>query len=208
MTDAALSQSDSSARGARSGRPWVLIVVLLVCGFFGEWAAGALTIDKITTAADPSAALDCNFSVLVQCGKNLGSWQGAAFGFPNPILGVACWAAPIVVAMALIAGARFANWFWWLFNVGHAFALGFCIWLMSQSVFDLGTLCPWCMLTWAVSILSFWVLTGHNLREGRFGAWGVGLGRFLVGWWPLVTLVSYLIIALIAQLRLDYLSML
>ncbi len=184
----------------------MLIVVLLVCAALGEWAAGSLTMDKITTAVDPNAALDCNFSVIVQCSKNLGSAQGAAFGFPNPILGLVCWAAPLVVAMALIAGARFANWFWWLFNVGHAFALGFCIWLMIQSIYVLGTLCIWCMLTWTVSILSFWVLTGHNLREGRFGGWGRGLGRFLGTWWPLVTIASYLIVALIAQLRLDFLS--
>ena len=70
------------------------------------------------------------------------------FGFPNPILGLAGWVAPIVVGFAILAGARFARWFWWLFELGMAFAFVFVIWLIGQSIFVLGTLCPWCMVTW------------------------------------------------------------
>ena len=31
---------------------------------------------------------------IVQCGTNLSSWQGAVFGFPNPIIGLAGFVAP------------------------------------------------------------------------------------------------------------------
>ncbi len=190
-------------------KPWLLISVLLVSGIAGMWAAFALAMDKILVLQDPNAELGCNFSVIVQCGANLESWQGAVFfGVPNPFWGLIGWVAPIVVAMAMLAGARFGRWFWLLFNLGHAAALAFCIWLMAQSIFVIGTLCPWCMLTWAAAILSFWTLTGYNLRQGRFGAWGRRLGAGLYSWAPLVTLLSYLVIAVIAQLRLDYLSML
>ncbi len=209
MTDTALSRPGNrteSDRAEAGGRPWFLIVILLLCGAVGLWAAGALTVDKIAVAADANASLDCNFSVLIQCGKNLGSWQGAVFGFPNPILGLVCWCAPIVVAMGLIAGARFASWFWWLFNLGHLFAFGFCIWLMDESILSLGTLCPYCMLTWTVAILSFWALTFHNAKEGRFGAWAVRPGTALYTWSPLVAVGCYVIIAVIAQLRLDVLA--
>ena len=44
--------------------------------------------DKILVLENPEADLDCNFSIIVQCGKNLGSWQGEILGFPNPILGL------------------------------------------------------------------------------------------------------------------------
>ncbi|HQI65633.1 MAG TPA: vitamin K epoxide reductase family protein, partial [Rhodoglobus sp.] len=76
MTDAAVPR-----------RPLSLAIVLIVTGAVGWYAALALTLDKLAVLANPEADLDCNFSVIVQCGKNLGSWQGAILGFPNPIIG-------------------------------------------------------------------------------------------------------------------------
>ena len=187
-------------------RPWSLIAVLLVTGAAGLWASFALTLDKLAVLENPAADLDCNFSLLVQCSANLNSWQGSAFGFPNPLIGLMGFVAPIAVAIAVLAGARFQRWFWILFNLGVAGALAFCVWLMGQSIFVLGTLCPWCMLTWAAVIPMFWTLTFRNLREGVYGDGARRAGRALYAWTPLVTLVSYLVVALVAQLRLDWLS--
>ncbi len=187
-------------------RPWFLIVVLLVTGAAGLIASYALTMDKIAVLMDPNADLDCNFSLIVQCGANLASWQGSVFGPPNPVIGLMGFVAPVAVSVALMAGARFQTWFWLVFNAGVAGALAFCIWLMGQSIFVLGTLCPWCMLTWAAVILMFWTLSFWNLRAGRFGAWGRRVGTALYSWAPLFAIVSYLIIAVVAQVRLDVLS--
>lgn len=189
-------------------RPLSLAIVLIVTGAVGWYAALALTLDKLAVLANPEADLDCNFSVIVQCGKNLGSWQGAILGFPNPIIGLGGFVAPIAVGVALLAGATFARWFWIAFNVGVAGAFAFCLWLAYQSIFNLGTLCPWCMLVWSMVIPMFWALTLFNAREGRFGSGLVRLGDRLYGWVPVITLAGYLIIAIVAQLRLDLLSML
>jgi uncharacterized membrane protein len=142
----------------------------------------------------------------VQCGKNLGSWQGSLLGFPNPILGLAGFVAPIAVGVALLAGAHFARWFWIAFNVGVAGAFAFCLWLAFQSIFNLGTLCPWCMLVWSATIPMFWTLTLYNAREGVFGAALERLGSRLYSWVPAITVGTYLVIAIVAQLRLDVLS--
>jgi len=189
-------------------RPLSLAIVLIVTGAVGWYAALALTLDKLAVLANPEADLDCNFSVIVQCGKNLGSWQGAILGFPNPIIGLGGFVAPIAVGVALLAGAAFARWFWIAFNIGVAGAFAFCLWLAYQSIFNLGTLCPWCMLVWSMVIPMFWALTLFNAREGRFGSGLVRLGDRLYGWVPVITLAGYLIIAIVAQLRLDLLSML
>ncbi|GHF24121.1 vitamin K epoxide reductase family protein [Pseudolysinimonas yzui] len=186
-------------------RPIALAIFLIVAGALGWWASFSLTVDKFLLLVNPEADLDCNFSVLVQCGKNLDSWQGAVFGFPNPILGLGGFVAPIAVGVGLLAGARFANWFWIAFNVGLAGALGFVIWLISQSIFVLGTLCPWCMLVWSVTIPLFWIVTARNLAEGAFGDRVTGFGRALRSWAIPVTIVCYAVVALIAQLRLDVL---
>ena len=117
-------------------------------------------------ARESGGDLDCNFSLLVQCGENLNSWQGEVFfGLPNPLWGLGGFVAPIAVGVALLAGARFARWFWIAFAIGVAGALAFCIWLMSQSFFSLHTLCPWCMLVWAVTILLFWTVWLHVLSK-------------------------------------------
>ena len=189
-------------------RPKALAVWLIIAGVIGWWAAFSLTMERVHLLANPDAILGCDISPLVQCGKNLASWQGSLFGFPNPILGLTGWMAPIVVGVAILAGARFARWFWWLFEVGVTLALVFVIWLIGQSIFVLGTLCPWCMVTWAVTIPTFYAVTLHILRTGILPAPAVirsGADR-LMGWVPLLAVISYAIVAVLAQLRLDVLG--
>ena len=189
-------------------RPTVMAVWLVIAGVIGWWAAFSLTIEKFHALTNPGEAASCDFSPLVQCSKNLESWQGSVFGFPNPILGLTGWVAPIVVGMAILAGARFARWFWICFWAGIAFAFAFVIWLISQSIYILGTLCPWCMVTWAVTIPTFYVVTIHLFRANIVPV-SDGVRRAadrLMGWVPLMAVVSYAIIAVLAQVRLDVLE--
>jgi uncharacterized membrane protein len=187
-------------------RPIALAVFLIVAGILGWWASFALTVDKFLLLENPSADLDCNFSLLVQCGANLDSWQGAVFGFPNPLLGLGGFVAPIAVGAALLAGARFDRWFWALFNLGLAGALAFVIWLISQSVYVLGTLCPWCMLVWTVTIPLFWIVTFRNAAEGVFGRGLVAAGRAAQAWAIPVIIVSYAVVFLLAQMQFDIIT--
>jgi uncharacterized membrane protein len=184
-------------------RPIAFAVFLIVVGALGWWAAFSLTVDKFLLLENPETDLDCNFSFLVQCGVNLSSPQGAVFGFPNPLLGLGGFAAVIAVGVSLLAGARFARWYWIAFNVGIAGALTFVIWLIGQSIFVLNKLCPWCMLVWLVTIPLFWIVTSRNLADGVFGQRLVGLGRFLRSWAIPIVIVCYAVVALIAQLRLE-----
>ena len=189
-------------------RPTALAVWLIIAGAIGWWAAFSLTMERLHLLENPDAILGCDISPLVQCGKNLESWQGSVFGFPNPILGLTGWVAPIVVGVAILAGARFARWFWRLFVAGVALAFVFVIWLIGQSIFVLGTLCPWCMVTWVVTIPTFYAVTLHVLRSGIIPApRGIRNGADrLMSWVPLLAVVSYAIIAIIAQVRLDVLG--
>ncbi|PSL39687.1 putative membrane protein [Labedella gwakjiensis] len=189
-------------------RPIALSLLLIVSGVVGWWAAFSLTIEKFEALENPGRAAGCDFSVLVQCSENLNSPQGSLFGFPNPILGLAAWIAPIVVGVALLSGARFARWFWMLFWLGFVGAITFVVWLISQSIFVLGTLCPWCMVTWSVTIPSFFAVTSYVLAEGALplGARARRAGRVLLRWVPLATVLAYVVVAVIAQLQLDVLN--
>jgi uncharacterized membrane protein len=186
-------------------RPIGLAVFLVVAGVIGLYSSFDLTLEKIQTLIDPAYVPSCNISPLVTCGPNMASWQGSLFGFPNPIIGVAAFMAPILVGVAILAGARFATWFWVLFNLGIALGLAFVIWLMIQSIFVLGTLCPYCMLVWLVVIPMFWYVTAFNLREGRFGNRGASreIAALVFPWVWTLAILSYLVIVVLAQLRLD-----
>ena len=201
------TQTAPPATAELERRPTVLAVWLIIAGVIGWWAAFQLTVDKFTALEHPGGQASCDFSILVQCTANLNAWQGSVFGFPNPIIGVTCWVAPIVVGMAILAGARFAKWFWFLFWCGFVFAFGFIIWLMSQSIYatNLHTLCPWCMTTWAVVIPSFYAVTLHLFRIGVFpvGEKGRRVADRLMAWVPLATFVSYVIILLMAQFEMN-----
>ncbi|MEJ3404038.1 vitamin K epoxide reductase family protein [Rathayibacter sp. YIM 133350] len=192
---------------ARTKPPILLGSLLAILGAIGLWAAFDLTLEKFHVLEHPGSKASCDFSVVVQCGANLASWQGSLFGFPNPVIGVICWSVVITIGVALLARAAFATWFWIGFNVGVLGALVFVIWLMGQSIFVLGTLCPWCMVTWAVVIPLFWIVTLNNLRTGVFPV-GQRVRSFADAaytWIPLITLVCYLVVAIIAQARLDVL---
>ena len=191
-----------------SRRPIGLGIFLILAGVIGWWAAFQLTVEKFSLLTNPNEQLGCDFSLLVQCKANLESWQGSLFGFPNPIIGLARWVAPVVVGAAMLAGARFNRWFWILFNIGVVGALALVIWLISQSVFVLGTLCPWCMVTWSVTIPVFWAVTLRNFSSGVFGV-PPRARRFFTsayGWVPALTIVSYIVVALVAQAGLDILN--
>lgn len=183
-------------------RPTGLAIWLILAGMIGWFAAYSLTMERFHLLMDPGSSAACDFSVLVQCTANLESWQGSVFGFPNPILGLAGWVAPIVVGAAMLAGARFARWFWLGFWAGVTLALGFVIWLITQSIFELGTLCPWCMVTWSVTIPTFFAVTVHLLRTGIFtpSTRVMALGDRLMVWVPLATIIAYAAVILTAQL--------
>ena len=187
--------------------PVGLAIFLIIAGAIGFAAAFALTLDKFTMLQDPTAQLSCNFSVLVGCSTNLGSWQGAVFGFPNPLIGVAAWSVVITIGAAILAGARFARWFWLGLNVGVAGALAFVIWLMGQSFFVLDVLCPWCMVTWTVTIPVFLAVTLYNLKTGIIPG-SARVPRMAAGaysWIFVITIACYLIAATVAQLQMDFL---
>ena len=189
----------------RPARPVALAVFLVVAGALGLLAAFELTLEKILTLSNPDYVPACNVGVLVGCSVNLGSDQGALFGFPNPLIGLMAWPVVITTGVALLAGARFARWYWIGLNVGLTGALAFVIWLIAQSIYVLDVLCPWCMLTWAVTIPVFLVVTLRNLREGAIPASPAvrRVADTLMGWVVVITIACYAVVILLAQAQMN-----
>lgn len=192
----------------RADRPWIFGGALVVAGIAGLTAAFNLSVDKVTVILSPSNGISCNLSILVNCGKNLGSWEGALFGFPNPLIGLGGFAVVLMIGIAVLAGVSYRRWWWIAFNAGVLLAFAFITFLIISSVYVIGTLCLWCALVWVVTIPTFWLVTIRNLKEGNVRV-GVRATRFWTGaytWIPLLTLVCYLIIFFIYETYLDLLA--
>ncbi len=187
-------------------RPTAFAIFLIVVALLGLAAAFALTYEKFFHLMHPETTPSCDFSIVVQCGKNLSSWQGSLFGFPNPLIGLMAWPVVITSGVALLGGSTFARWFWRAFGVVSLLAFVFVIWLFAESVFELGTLCPWCMVTWVATISLVVVFKGWSFKNGVWGdaPWLRSLGTKVLSWSPTIILVILVIEAVIAQIRLDW----
>lgn len=193
---------------ARADRPRIFGVVLVIAGLAGLTAAYNLSVDKVTVILSPDTALSCNVSPIVACGKNLGSWQGSLFGFPNPLIGLGAFAVVLVVGIAVLGGVRYSRWWWVAFNVCVMAAFAFITFLIVSSVYFIGTLCLWCALVWSVTIPTFWLTTIRNFKDGNLKV-GPRATRFWASaytWVPLITLVCYLLVLIIFQTRLNLLG--
>lgn len=192
----------------RNSRPVAFAIFSLVAGAVGWFASFELLTEYIKTLQLTDYVPNCNVSILVTCGPNMDSWQGSILGFSNTIIGVAAFMAPMFVGAALLAGARFSRWFWVTYQVGLLLGIVFVFWLFSQSVFVLGTLCPWCMVVWSVTIPLFWFTLPQPYASGEVAVSPRTRALFtqLRSWAWVLVLICVIAIAFLAQVQLDWIA--
>ena len=76
-------------------------------------------------------------------------------------------AEPVVITIAIagLGGVRFPRWFMFSAQVVYTIGLGFAYWLFHQAMFDIGALCPWCLLITLATTLVFFEMTYVNIRD-------------------------------------------
>lgn len=180
-----------------------------IAGIVGLVAAAVLLIEKVALLEDPSYVPSCSINPILSCGSIMRTSQAEAFGFPNPLLGVAAFPIVVTTGVALLAGATLRRWYWRGLLVGTIAGVAFVHWLIFQSLYRIGALCPYCMVVWVVTIAIFWytalrmATTSVALTRGPIGP-AVRLAREYHG---VILTVWYLAIAvLIARRFWDYWS--
>ena len=171
-----------------------LSLLLAIGGVIGFAAALDLLIERIELLKDPSYVPSCSFNPVLSCGSVMETWQAQAFGFPNPIIGVASFAAVTTIGVVLLTGGLLPRWFWLGLQAGTVFGAGFITWLAYQSLYNIEALCPYCMVVWTVMIPIFVYVTAHNVQAGHLPA-PVGVRNFLVRNKALIVLAWYLVFA-------------
>ncbi|WP_149955554.1 vitamin K epoxide reductase family protein [Zafaria cholistanensis] len=156
---------------------WLVVVTGVV-----SWLASAiLVLERLALYRDAGHTTSCDINPWVSCGTVMKSWQASLFGFPNPLIGIVGFGIVVTVGMALLAGARFARWYWIGFQAGITLAFAFCVWLWSQALYQIGALCIYCMVVWAMVIPLFVYTTVRNLRAGVIPA-GPRVRAFAAEW--------------------------
>lgn len=168
--------------------------ILVVSGAIGIIAAIELIVQKISVLSDPTFVPNCDINPILSCGSVINTEQASLFGFPNPILGVIGFTIVIMFGVLLFAGIQLPNWMWLSLNAGALVAMIFVVWLVSQSLYVIGALCPWCMVVWSITIPIFWQITTDNLAAKRI-SFGTSVSEIVVTLKWILVAATYLIIA-------------
>jgi uncharacterized membrane protein len=140
---------------------------MLVSACLSLTASFVLAVDALRLAENPDVDLSCNINAVISCATVGSSWQAQLFGFPNAFLGLVAEPVVITVAVASLGGVRFPRWFMFTAQVVYTVGVAFAYWLFYQAMFNIGALCPWCMLVTVSTTLVFSTLTHVNIRDGN-----------------------------------------
>ena len=170
----------ADVRVGRASAWWILIA-----GVIGLLSSANLLIEKIAMLKNPDYVPSCSINPVVACGSVINTPQAAVFGPPNPLYGVIGFTVVIVTGVLALAKVPLPRWYWMGLMTGTGLALVFVHWLKYETLYDIGALCPYCMVVWAVTIPLFAVVAPIALRPLA----GNRVARFLYNWrWPLVAL--------------------
>ncbi|MCN9240789.1 vitamin K epoxide reductase family protein [Streptomyces sp. RY43-2] len=164
------TEREPAAASGAVGGSRAFALLLAITGAAGVLSAWVITLDKFKIlegkVSGKTFTPSCSINPIISCGSVMESKQAGVFGFPNPMLGLVCYGIVVCVGVTLLVGARFPRWYWLTFNAGTLFGVGFCTWLMFQSLYRINALCLWCTLAWIATLVMFWYVTSFNIRNG------------------------------------------
>jgi uncharacterized membrane protein len=183
----------------RSSALWVLLA-----GVIGLAAALTLTVEKIELLINPDYVPSCSLNPVLSCGSVMITPQASLFGFPNPLIGIVSFTVVLVTGALALAKVNLPRWYWAGLAVGTLLGTVFVHWLIFQSLYRIGALCPYCMVVWAVTIPLLVVATSIAVQPERSGN---AVLRTIHTWrWSLVTLWFTGVLLLILERFWNYWS--
>jgi uncharacterized membrane protein len=171
--------------------------ILIVGSIIGLFASFILTVDTIIFIKNPNTNIPCNINPLVSCTNVASKWQSEIFGFPNALLGIVAFSMLLAIGIMLFSGGRAKKPLWLLVNLGTLAAMIFVLWFFFESVYSIGSLCIYCMITWAVTWPLFLYTTVWNFRENHFDNKGEKFFHFISKYHAQILIAWYAIIILL-----------
>ena len=161
---------------------------VLIAGVIGLIASATLTAEKIKILLNPSYVPSCNVNPIVSCGSVMTTPQASVLGFPNSMIGIAAFTVVTVTGMLTVTKVPLPRWYWLGLAAGMLAGAAFVHWLIFQSLYRIGALCPYCMVVWVATISLLVVVASIAFRpsgESHSSAVTRGLYRWR---WSITTL--------------------
>ena len=178
---------------------------VLIAGVIGLVSSMTLTVEKIDILANPAYIPSCNINPILSCGSVMVTPQASALGFPNPLLGIMAFTVVVVAGVLAVAKVPLPQWFWIGTTVGLLVGAVFVHWLIFQSLYRIGALCPYCMVVWVVTITLLVVVSSIVLRPAL--ADSNALVQVLFQWRWSITALWFTAVFLLIMVRFwDYWS--
>jgi uncharacterized membrane protein len=171
-------QDSAPPSAAQSVVPRASAWWILIAGVIGLIASATLAIEKIELLLNPAYVPSCNLNPIVSCGSVMTTPQASALGFPNPLIGIGAFAVVTVTGVLAVTKVPLPRWYW--FGIVH--------WLIYQSLYRIGALCPYCMAVWVATISLLVVVA--SIAFGPSGEHRGGIvARELYHWrWSIATI--------------------
>lgn len=206
-----MQDTDTAVADEAIGRPqepslrsrrW-LFTEMLIFAALSLLASFVLSWDAILIARNPDVVLSCSINPILDCVKVASTWQASVFGFPNAFLGLISEPVVLTIAVASLAGTKFPRWFMFTANVVYLLGVIFAYWLLYQSTFVIGALCPWCLLVTVSTTFVFVSMTHWNILENNLFLRPRAQLRalaFVRGGWLSISLVVWLTVMALVEI--------
>ena len=140
------------------GNQKLLYGILTIGATVGFLASFLQMLEKITLLKNAHSILTCNLNSVFNCSNILNAHQSSVFGFPNSLLCISFFA--IMLSSGLIGwlGGIVPRIVRFAYQAMALFFVGFGFWYFWQSIFNIGSLCIYCLFcyTGVLAINGVW----------------------------------------------------
>lgn len=171
-------------------------ILLLLFSITGFTAAFIISFEKYLILKNPLYIPGCSINAWIDCGKVMNSTYATMFGFPNSWLGMIGWPMAWLTVLYLLTHKQLSKPFMLI-----AMSLTFPAVIISYiwtylAFFQIGAICPWCILSCISATLASLTLVDLNRKQGfikfpikSFNAWAITLAVWF-GLWAILLYIA------------------
>jgi uncharacterized membrane protein len=123
----------------------LLYGIITIGAAVGFTASFLQMLEKITLLKNAHAVLTCNFNSTFNCSNILNAHQSSVFGFPNSLLCISFFAITLSAGLVGWIGGSINSKLRFVYEAVALFFVGFGFWYFWQCIFNLGSLCIYCL---------------------------------------------------------------
>lgn len=164
-------------------------IILLLFSIMGFWAAFTISYEKFMILNNPLYTPGCTINAWIDCGKVMNSQYATMFSFPNSWLGLMGWPMAWLTVLYLLTHKQLSKAFMIIaMTITIPAVIISYIWTYL-AFFEIGAVCPWCILSCISATIASATLVDLNRRQGfikfpikSFNTWTISLALWFGLW--------------------------